>query len=125
MLFSLLEQPPENEANAVFICKTNLMNSSRLMILLDLIKAVVSQAESLLLLLRKGLVFLEALLPSSPRAQPLARIMESWPWARHGAQPQTPASVPNSWYNPKSLLQPQISFTAPNACYNPKSLFCP
>lgn len=55
MLLSLLEQPPENEAKAVFICNTNLMNSSGLMILLDLIKAVVRQAEALLL--GKGLVF--------------------------------------------------------------------
>lgn len=48
MLFSLLKLPYENEANAVFICNTNLMNSSGLMILPYLIKAVVSLAESLL-----------------------------------------------------------------------------
>lgn len=70
MLFSLLKPPYENEANAVFICNTNLMNSGGLMILPYLIKAIVSLAESLLPSM--GLVL-------QKRCRPLAPEPSLWP----------------------------------------------
>lgn len=55
MLFSLLKLPYVNEANEVFICNTNLLNSSRLMISPYSIKLFASLGESLLP--SKGLYF--------------------------------------------------------------------